>query len=85
MMSHPLYPKLRQLKLSGMLNTLDVRVSQAVDQQLAPLEFLALLLDDELERRSQQHQVLMLSLSDATTTRPWLISISRLLLGSTAP
>ena len=63
MMSHPLYPKLRQLKLSGMLNTLDVRISQAVDQQLAPLEFLALLLDDELERRSQQHQVLMLSLS----------------------
>ena len=63
MMSHPLYPKLRQLKLSGMLNTLDVRVAQTVDQQLAPLEFLALLLDDELERRSQQHQVLMLSLS----------------------
>jgi DNA replication protein DnaC len=63
MMSHPLYPKLRQLKLSGILNTLDVRVAQAVDQQLAPLEFLALLLDDELERRSQQHQVLMLSLS----------------------
>ena len=44
MMSHPLYPKLRQLKLSGILQTLDVRVSQAVDQQLAPLEFLALLL-----------------------------------------
>ena len=48
MMSHPLSPKLRQLKLSGILHTLDVRVSQAVDQQLAPLEFLALLLDDEL-------------------------------------
>jgi len=29
--------------------TLDVRVSQAVQNQLAPLEFLALLLDDELE------------------------------------
>jgi DNA replication protein DnaC len=63
MMSHPLSPKLRQLRLSGMLQTLDVRVSQAVDQQLAPLEFLALLLDDELERRSQTHQVLMLALS----------------------
>ena len=63
MMSHPLYPKLRQLKLSGILQTLDMRVSQAVDQQLAPLEFLALLLDDELERRSQQHQIVMLSLS----------------------
>lgn len=63
MMSHPLYPKLRQLKLSGILHTLDVRVSQAVNQQLTPLEFLALLLDDELERRSQQHMVLMLSQS----------------------
>jgi DNA replication protein DnaC len=63
MMSHPLTPKLRRLKLSGILQTLDVRVSQAVDQQLAPLEFLALLLDDELERRSQQHQVLALALS----------------------
>ena len=29
MMSHPLLPKLRQLNLSGILNTLDVRVSQA--------------------------------------------------------
>jgi len=63
MISHPLYPKLRQLKLSGILHTLDVRVSQAVDQQLAPLEFLALLLDDELERRSQNRQVLMISQS----------------------
>jgi DNA replication protein DnaC len=63
MMTHPLSPKLRQLKLSGILNTLDVRVSQAVDQQLAPLEFLALLLDDELERRSQNRLVLKLALS----------------------
>ena len=63
MMSHPLSPKLRQLRLSGILETLDVRVSQAVDQQLAPLEFLALLLDDELERRSQNRQVLMISQS----------------------
>lgn len=63
MLSHPLYPKLRQLKLSGMLQTLDLRVSQSIDQQLAPLEFLALLLDDELERRRQQAQVLRLAQS----------------------
>lgn len=63
MMLHPLSPKLRQLRLSGILETLDVRVAQAVDQQLAPLEFLALLLDDELERRNQRQQVLLLSLS----------------------
>lgn len=54
MMSHPLLPKLRQLKLGGMLLTLDVRATQALERQLTPVEFLALLLDDELERRSHQ-------------------------------
>jgi DNA replication protein DnaC len=53
MMTHPLLPKLRQLRLSGMLETLDLRAAQAVERQLAPVEFLALLLDDELERRNQ--------------------------------
>jgi len=46
MMTHPLQPKLRQLKLSGMLQTLEVRAAQAVERQLSPVEFLALLLDD---------------------------------------
>jgi DNA replication protein DnaC len=54
MMTHPLLPKLRQLKLGGMVQTLDVRATQAIERQLTPTEFLALLLDDELERRSQQ-------------------------------
>lgn len=54
MMAHPLLPKLRQLKLSAMALTLDVRAAQAMERQLTPVEFLALLLDDELERRSQQ-------------------------------
>ena len=69
MMSHPLLPKLRQLRLSGILDTLDVRVSQAVDQQLAPLEFLALLLDDELERRNQKRLVLKLALSGCDSNK----------------
>ena len=63
MSTHPLLPKLRQLKLSGMLQTLDVRAAQAIERQLSPVEFLALLLDDELERRNQQHLVLNLALS----------------------
>jgi len=63
MSTHPLLPKLRQLKLSGMLQTLDLRAAQATERQLSPLEFLALLLDDELERRSQQHLVYSLALS----------------------
>jgi len=56
MLTHPLLPKLRQLKLSGMVLTLDVRAEQATQQGLTPTEFLALLLDDELERRNQQRQ-----------------------------
>lgn len=63
MSTHPLLPKLRQLKLSGMLQTLDLRAAQSIERQLSPLEFLALLLDDELERRSQQHLVHSLALS----------------------
>lgn len=54
MLTHPLQPKLRELKLSGILQTLELRAAQAVERQLGPVEFLALLLDDELERRSQQ-------------------------------
>ena len=54
MMTHPLLPKLRQLRLSGMLDTLDIRATQALERQLSPTEFLALLLDDEIERRNQK-------------------------------
>jgi DNA replication protein DnaC len=53
MLNHPLLPKLRQLRLSGMLLTLENRATQATEAQLSPTEFLALMLDDELERRSQ--------------------------------
>jgi DNA replication protein DnaC len=63
MNTHPLLPKLRQLKLSGMLDTLDLRSEQAIGEQLSPIEFLALLLDDELERRNQQRLALRLSQS----------------------
>lgn len=53
MMTHPLLPKLRELDLSGMVLTLDMRAAQATEGKLAPTEFLAILLDDELERRNQ--------------------------------
>ena len=56
MMTHPLLPKLRQLRLSAMLHTLDVRAAQPPTRSgggLSPVEFLALLLDDELDRRNQ--------------------------------
>ena len=53
MLNHPLLPKLRRLKLSGILDTLETRAAQANREQLSPTEFLAILLDDELERREQ--------------------------------
>lgn len=53
MMTHPLLPKLKALRLSGMLNTLDTRTAQAIERNLTPTEFLAIMLDDELERRDQ--------------------------------
>jgi DNA replication protein DnaC len=53
MMTHPLLPKLKALRLSGMLQTLDTRAAQATERNLTPAEFFAILLDDELERRDQ--------------------------------
>jgi DNA replication protein DnaC len=53
MMTHPLLPKLKSLRLSGMLQTLDTRAAQATERSLTPTEFLAIMLDDELERRDQ--------------------------------
>jgi DNA replication protein DnaC len=53
MMTHPLLPKLKALRLSGMLQTLDTRATQAAERSLTPTEFLAIMLDDELERRDQ--------------------------------
>ena len=53
MMTHPLLPKLKALRLSGMLHTLDTRATQVSERGLTPTEFLAIMLDDELERRDQ--------------------------------
>lgn len=53
MMSHPLLPKLKKLKLSGMLETLELRAEAARQESQSPEEFLALLLDDEIDRREQ--------------------------------
>jgi DNA replication protein DnaC len=46
-----------------MVLTLEQRATQATERQLSPTDFLALLLDDELERRSQQRLARQLKLS----------------------
>jgi len=46
-------PMLQSLRLSGMLASIDVRNRQAVTDQLPPIEFLKLLLTDEVAKREQ--------------------------------
>jgi DNA replication protein DnaC len=48
-----LTPMLKTLRLSGMLDSLEVRNRQALTEQLAPSEFLTLLVHDEIARREQ--------------------------------
>ena len=51
---HPtdeLTPILKKLRLSGVLQTLDMRTRQAVEDELSHSEFLYRLLNDEVERR----------------------------------
>lgn len=59
-LSHQLIPKLKQLRLSGILETLEVRNRQAVEEQLSYVEFLQRLLEDEVERRAQKQLTLRL-------------------------
>ena len=52
-LTHQLTPILRTLRLSGILETLEVRNRQAVEQQSSFVDFLTMLLHDEVERRAQ--------------------------------
>lgn len=59
-----LTPKLKALRLSGILDTLEVRARQAVTEQWSYAEFLERLLEDEVERR--QHKQLLARVRRAT-------------------
>ena len=54
-MSHyqPLLEQLKQLRLGGLVDSLELRLKEAEKQQLSDLDFLSLLIQDELQRRSQ--------------------------------
>lgn len=59
-LKHQLTPHLKQLRLSGILATLDARTQQAIDGQWSYVEFLSRLLEDEVERRAQNQLALRL-------------------------
>lgn len=50
---HQLTPYLKQLRLSGVLVTLETRIEQAIREQWSFAEFLGRILQDEAERRQQ--------------------------------
>ena len=47
-------PLLKQLRLSGILDSLEARNREAIDTQLAYTDFLAMLIQDEVARRDQK-------------------------------
>lgn len=68
-LTHPLTPNLKHLRLSGILETLEARHRQAIDGQWSYVEFLARLLEDEVERRAQKQLVLRVRRAALNTTK----------------
>lgn len=64
-----LIPKLKALRLSGILETLEVRNRQAIDDKLSFVEFLERLLEDEVERRAQKQLLMRLRRASFTTEK----------------
>jgi DNA replication protein DnaC len=66
---HQLAPHLRRLRLSGILDTLEVRTQQAIAEQWSYVEFLARLVQDEAERREHKRLDLRLRRGAVDTTK----------------
>jgi DNA replication protein DnaC len=64
-----LAPQLRRLRLSGLLDTLEVRTQQAIAEQWSYQEFLARLIQDEAERREHKRLELRLRRGQVNTTK----------------
>jgi DNA replication protein DnaC len=68
-MTHQLIPFLKRLRLSGILETLEARNQQAIDGTWTYVEFLARLLEDEVERRGQKQLLLRIRRAAINTTK----------------
>jgi DNA replication protein DnaC len=67
--THQLAPDLKRLRLSGILDTLEVRNQQAITEQWSYGEFLTRLVQDEVGRRSQKQLDLCLRRGNVATTK----------------
>lgn len=68
-LTHQLTPYLTQLRLSGILQVLEARNRQALDGHWSYIEFLARLLEDEVERRAQKQLTLRLRRAAVNSTK----------------
>jgi DNA replication protein DnaC len=68
-MTHQLIPFLKRLRLSGILETLETRNQQAISGKWTYVEFLARLLEDEVERRAQKQLALRIRRAAIPTTK----------------
>ena len=64
-----LTPRLKRLRLSGILQTLEVRNQQAIAGQWSYIEFLDRLLEDEVARREQKQLALRLRRASVNTVK----------------
>jgi DNA replication protein DnaC len=64
-----LIPKLKALRLSGILDTLEVRTQQAIAEQWTYGDFLERLLEDEVERRGQKQLALRVRRAALNTSK----------------
>jgi len=67
---NPLATTLKQLRLSGLLQTLDVRLQEAAANRLAHAEFLELICQDELNVRQQRQMERRTKAADFHTLKP---------------
>jgi len=68
-LTHQLMAQLKQLRLSGILATLEARHRQAIDGKWSYIEFLSRLLEDEVERRAQKQLALRVRRAAVNTTK----------------
>jgi len=66
---HQLTPYLKRLRLSGILETLEVRNQQAISDKWSYMEFLLRLMQDEVERRDQKQLALRIRRSTINTSK----------------
>jgi DNA replication protein DnaC len=68
-LNHQVGAQLKLLRLSGVLETLEGRQRQAIEGKWSYVDFLARLLEDEIERRAQKQLSLRVRRSSVNTTK----------------